>query len=103
MKLKNSLLRSVSIVSLIACASTQPVPKLVETVEVDVPLEVGLSFVPKLVVLRIDFQDSDGQLGLTSATEIYQIIPTYGNTSGNNMPDPLSPEQAYGIFLRSKK
>mgnify|MGYP001576446394 FL=1 len=103
MKLK-SLLRHFSLVSMIACASTQPLQQApIETVNVDVPLEVGLSFVPRLYTLRIDYRDQDGQPGLTSMEEIRQIIPAYGSVSGNSMPDPLSPEKAYSIYLMSKR
>ena len=103
MKLKSSFLRHFSLVGLIACASTRPIQIPVETVNVDVPLEVGLSFVPRLLTLRIDYQDRDGLLGLTSYEEIIQIIPVYGGVPGNNMSDQLSPEQAYYIYLKSKR
>lgn len=103
MKLKNTFFMSISLVTLISCTSIQQVQKPIETVEVEVPLEVGLSFVPRLVFLRIDYRDSDGQSGLTSMAEIDQVIPMYGKASGNMMPEPISPEKAYNIFLRSKK
>ena len=94
---------SVSLATLIACASTQPTQKSIESVDVKVPLEVSLSFVPRLMALRIDYRDSDGQPGLTSEAEIYQVIPTYWSTPGNNIPEPLSSKRAYGIYLMSKK
>jgi len=109
MKLKSILFGNFPLISFLACASMEAMQSPIEapkreSVEVDVPLEVCLAFnVPKLARLRIDYLDKDGQSGLTSMEEIYQIIPVYRGVSGRDIPDPLSPEQAYGIFLSSKK
>lgn len=99
-----SFLIPFSLVSLIACASTQQIKQMpIETLNVDVSLEVGLSFVPRLYNLRIDYKDIDGQPGLTSEAEIHQVIPSYGSSKGRDMPEPLSTKQAYDIYLMSKR
>src|SRR3989344_7728321 len=97
MKLKNILFGNFPLIIFIACASMEAIQPNVENtkrdnVEVDVPLEVGLAFnAPNLARLRIDYLDKDGQSGLTSMEEIYQIIPAYRGVSGRDLPDPLSP------------